>query len=124
MRLKVKLSDLPLAGEEQATISVTFGSVTVEGTVPPEHVRRANIEAGQAALRLAKRALIKPGINLPREKGVPLYFGCEDQPGLMLQELDGKKTLGRFVRGRFYAIKEADRLVPKGRRRRSLLSPR
>lgn len=116
MKPKVKTSDLSSEREAQATVSVSFGSVTVEATPPPEHVRRANIVAGQAALRRAKAALVKPGIKLPREKGVPLYFGCEDQPGLMIQELDGKRTLGKFVRGRFRAVKEAEVLVPKMRR--------
>lgn len=107
MKLVVKQSGLPSPDEPRGCISVSFGAVTVEGTPPPEHVRRANIEAGQAALRRAKRALITPGIKLPRQKGVPLYFGCEDQPGLLIQELDGTKILGKFVRGRFRAVKVA-----------------
>lgn len=105
MELKVKRSSLPSANEEQATVSVSFGSVTVEATLPPEHIRRANIEEGQKALIRAKSALIKPGIRLPREKGVPLYFGCDDQPGLLIRELDGKRTLGRIVRGRFVPLR-------------------
>lgn len=105
MKLTIKMSKLPSAGEEQATVSILFGSVTVEATLPPEHIRRANIEAGQKALMRAKSALIKPGIKLSREKGVPLYFGCDDQPDLLIRELDGKRTLGKIVRGRFHAVK-------------------
>lgn len=105
MKSDTKNSNFPAVGDAPATVSVSFGSVTIEAIQPPESVRRANIEAGQAALRRAKSALIKPGIKLPRQKGVPLYFGCEDQPGLMIQELDGKRTLGKFVRGRFRAVK-------------------
>lgn len=39
-------------------VSVTFGSVTIETLQPPEHVLRANIKAGQDALRRAKSAII------------------------------------------------------------------
>lgn len=116
MNPKVQTSDQPSAGEKQATVSVSFGSVTVEATPPPEHIRRANIEAGQAALKRAIAVLLKAGIKLPREKGVPLYFGCEDKPGLMIQELDGKRTLGKFVRGHFRAVKETESLARKVRR--------
>jgi len=107
MKPNLTMSNEPSAGEERSTVSVSFGSVTIEGLPPPEHVRRTNIEAGQAALRRAKSALIKAGIKLPREKGVPLYFGCENRPGLMIQELDGKRTLGKFVRGYFRAVPNA-----------------
>lgn len=107
------MSNVPSTGDETPTVSVAFGSVKIETPSPPEHVRRTNIEAGQAALRRAKSALIRAGIKLPREKGVPLYFGCEDQPGLMIQELDGKRTLGKFVGGCFRAIKQTRPSAPK-----------
>jgi len=89
---------------EVGTVSVTFGSVTVEVTPPTEAVKTANIKEGQAALMRARHALLKPGVKLPREKGVPLYFGCEDRPGLMIQELDGRRTVGKFVDGQFCPV--------------------
>ena len=85
--------------------SVSFGSVTVQVSEPPESVRQANIKAGQVALERSKGALQKAGIKIPRQKGVPLYFGCEDKPGWMERELNGQKTLGKFVGGRFRAMK-------------------
>lgn len=85
--------------------SVSFGSVTVQVSEPPESVRQANIKAGQVALERSKGALQKAGIKIPRQKGVPLYFGCEDKPGWMVRELNGQKTLGKFVGGRFRAMK-------------------
>lgn len=85
--------------------SVSFGAVTVQVEAPPEDVIQANIEAGQAALRRGKAALMKSGVKLTQEKGIPFYFGCEDRPGWMVRELDGKKTIGRFVRGRFISEK-------------------
>ena len=68
---------------------------------PSETARQTNIKAGQAALRRCKTALIKAGIKLPRQKDVPLYFGCEDSPGWMICELNGKRTIGRFIKDKF-----------------------
>lgn len=99
-----KKSNTPPSGEWVRT-SVSFGSVTVEVSKPPESVRQANVKAGQAALQRGKTALVKPGVKIAREKGVPLYFGCEDRPGYMVRELDGKTTVGRFAGGRFMAEK-------------------
>jgi len=86
---------------EVTPVAVTFGSVTVLVTPPTEDERQANIAAGQAALRRGLYALLTPGIKLARKKGVPLYFGCDDRPGWMVRELDGKNAIGRFVNGRF-----------------------
>lgn len=99
-----KKSNIPPSGEWVPT-SVSFGSVTVMVSKPPESVRQANVKAGQAALQRGKTALLKPGVKIAREKGVPLYFGCEDRPGYMVRELDGKRTVGRFAGGRFMAEK-------------------
>lgn len=107
MNAGLKKSKLPSSDGEWLPVSVSFGSVTVQVSQPPESVRRANIEAGQAALRRGKSALVKPGVKLIREKGIPLYFGCEDRPGWMVRELDGKTTVGRFMSGRFVAEKAA-----------------
>ncbi len=107
MKTGIKKSNVPPAGGEWIPVSMSFGSVTVRVTQPPESVRRANIEAGQAALKRGKDALLKPGVKLTRQKGIPLYFGCEDRPGWMVRELDGKKTIGRFANGRFLAEKSA-----------------
>ncbi len=107
MKTGIKKSSNPPAGGEWTPVSMSFGSVTVRVNQPPESVRRANIEAGQAALKRGKDALLKPGVKLTRQKGIPLYFGCEDRPGWMVRELDGKKTIGRFANGRFLAEKSA-----------------
>lgn len=96
------------------TVSVSFGAVTVKMTRPSESIRQANIEAGQAALRRGKSAITKIGVKIARKKGTPLYFGSEDRPGWMVRELDGKKTMGSFVSGRFRPDKvEASSIVKK-----------
>lgn len=103
MKTGIKKSKASASGGEWVPVSVSLGSVTIEVSRPPESVRRANIEAGQAALRRGKSALVKSGVKLDRQNGIPLYFGCEDRPGWMIRELDGKKTVGRFVKARFVA---------------------
>lgn len=85
-------------------ITITFGSVTLQTMQAPESIRRANIKAGQSALRRAKKAIITPGVELTRKKGVPLYYGCDAHPGLIVRELDGAKTIGTFSNGRFKVV--------------------
>jgi len=114
MTVAVKKSRSPMEGD-WPPVSVSFGSVTVKAAKPPERVLRANIKAGQDALRRGKSALLKPGVKLPRKKGIPLYFGCEDRPGWMVRELDGKRTVGRFVSGRFMVEKPASSATAKKR---------
>lgn len=93
--------------QELETVSVTLGSVTLEVQRPKDFERQANILAGQVALGRLREALATPGVKLVRRKGIPLYFGCPDRPGWMIRELNGKKTMGRFV---------GDRFVPEKRR--------
>lgn len=105
MKAAAKSTAPPDAGRAWVPKSVSFGAVTVQVEAPPEDVIQANIEAGQAALRRGKAALMKTGVKLTREKGIPFYFGCDDRPGWMVRDLDGKKTVGRFVNGRFISEK-------------------
>ena len=101
MKADDKHTSPPGVARESGLVSVRFGSVTVQVTQAPESIRKANIIAGQEALQRGKQALVTPGVKLTRQKRVPLYFGCEDRPGWMIRELDGKQTIGRFVGGRF-----------------------
>ena len=103
MKTTAKRSVSLHSDEKMAPVTVSFGSVAVQVIPPTESERQANIAAGQAALRRGLQALLKPGIELARKKGVPYYFGIDDRPGWMVQELDGKKTTGRFVDGEFVA---------------------
>ena len=101
------------------TVLVSFGDVTVRMVKPTESSIRANIKAGQAALQRGKTAIIKVGVKIPRVKGIPLYFGSEDRVGWMVRELDGQKTMGRFVSGRFRPEKPDSSLSSKKRRNKA-----
>jgi hypothetical protein len=104
MKTFVKEASNSKRDDEWTPVSITFGAVTFETMQPPERVLRANIKAGQEALRRAKKAIISPGVVLQRIKGVPLYYGCDTDPRLIIQELDGKKLLGMFSGGRFRVV--------------------
>jgi len=88
-------------------VTMTFGSVSVTVIRPPTSVIQRNIEDGQAALMRARDALIKPGVKITRAKGKPLYFGSPDRPDVIIREVDGVRTVGKFVGGRFWALKNA-----------------
>ena len=103
MKATAKKSVSLHSDEKMAPVTVSFGSVTVQVMPPTESERQANIAAGQAALRRGLHTLLKPGIKLARKRGVPYYFGIDDRPGWMIQELDGKNSVGRFVDGEFVA---------------------
>ena len=102
-------------GTQPHEILATFGAVTVRVDPPTESEIRQNIQAGQAALRRMKGALIKPGVILERKEGVPLYFGSIDNPDLLIREKDGVQTLGRFVSGRFRPSKSVTAQFRRGR---------
>lgn len=82
-------------------IVVTFGSVTVETTVPsPAEVRR-NIRSGQRALQRALPCLLKPGVSLNTPPGVPIFYADREDPEVIIREMDGILERGRIVNGAF-----------------------
>lgn len=98
-----------------AETTMSFGSVTVKVIRPSAAVVQRNIEDGQAALMRARAALSRPGVKINRAKGKPLYFGSADRPDVIIREVDGVRTTGKFVGGRFRALAEkpAGKLVDK-----------
>ena len=85
---------------------MSFGSVTVKVIRPSAAVVQRNIEDGQAALMRAKTVLTKPGVKITRAKGKPLYFGSSERPDVIIRELDGVRTPGKLVGGRFRPLAE------------------
>lgn len=109
MQIKSSLLHEPVPGTaaamEPSQTSVTFGAVTVKVTRPSESMVLRNIEAGQAALRQAKTALVKSGVKISRPKGQPLYFGSSERPDLIIREVNGVRTFGKFSSGKFRIAK-------------------
>ena len=85
---------------------MSFGSVTVKVVRPSAAVVQRNIEDGQAALMRAKTVLTRPGVKITRAKGKPLYFGSAERPDVIIRELDGVRTSGKFIGGRFRPLAE------------------
>lgn len=98
----------PLTGSatcsSQARATITVGSVTVDVALPsPEELKR-NITAGQAALKRAKQVLVTPGVKLIKKKGVPKFYASPETPGMIIREIDGRKSLGKFANGKFVRV--------------------
>ena len=93
----------PVEGSET---TMSFGSVTVKVVRPSAAVVQRNIEDGQAALMRAKTVLTRQGVKITRAKGKPLYFGSSERPDVIIRELDGVRTSGKFVGGRFRPMAE------------------
>ena len=94
------------APAEGTETTMSFGSVTVKVIRPSAAVLQRNIEDGQAALMRAKTVLTRPGVKITRAKGKPLYFGSAERPDVIIRELDGVRTSGKFVGGRFRPMAE------------------
>lgn len=95
---------------------VTIGSVTIRVTEPSQRVAKRNIEDGQRAMQSIRSAFAKRGAVITKKQGKPLYFGSTDYPDLIVREVDGKRTLGKFSGDRFLPVKAkaADRSEAKG----------
>ncbi|MBK7145058.1 MAG: hypothetical protein IPH76_07555 [Xanthomonadales bacterium] len=61
----------------------------------------ANVAAGQSALKRARRVFVGSGVALALKPSVPKYHVDPDQPGLIVQELNGRRRLGTLSNGVF-----------------------
>ncbi|AEL08304.1 hypothetical protein XCR_3442 [Xanthomonas campestris pv. raphani 756C] len=48
-----------------------------------------------------EHALLRPGIDLKVERGVPLYHADPTRPELIVRHLNGETKTGRFINGQF-----------------------
>jgi hypothetical protein len=82
-----------------------FGNVTVTGPAPSEEQMARGVREGTRALDGLVRAFEKlPGITLPRQKDVPLFWADDDDPDIIIRELNGKIDRGRLVDGKYKAF--------------------
>ena len=90
-----------------AETPIKFGAVTVMIAPPSAAEIESNIREGQSALLRAKQAFIKTGVKISRPKGKPLYFGSPENPEWIIREVDGVRTVGKYVGGRFRVLPES-----------------
>ena len=83
---------------------ISIGALTV--TVPrptkaqvQENVRRSTEALGRALVRLTR-----PGIRLRPKRGIPLFQVDENDPDILIRDLDGKRQRGVFRDGEFQAL--------------------
>ena len=82
-----------------------FGNVTVTAPAPTEEQIARGVREGTRALEGLVRAFEKlPGIDLPRQKDVPLFWADDDNPDIIIRELNGKIDRGRLVNGKYKAF--------------------
>lgn len=93
------------AKSKSSVTEVTFGAVTVRVSTPDMGLIKRNIREGQEALKRAQVVLIKPGVKLLRAKGKPIFFASPDSLDAIVREVDGVRTIGKFVGGRFKVAK-------------------
>ena len=86
-------------------VGLSFGSVTIEGRAPTSATIERNISLGQSALKRGLTAFVKPGVKIPRGKGVPIYRADPNDPAILIRELNGRHERGRFARGEFKLAK-------------------
>lgn len=96
----------PLTKCKPEDMQVTFGAVTVLVRIPDVQLVKRNIKEGQDALMRAQEVLVKPGVKLQRSRGKPIYFASPDRLDVVVREVDGIRTLGKFVGGRFRVFKQ------------------
>jgi hypothetical protein len=64
-------------------------------------LEKENIKKGQEALVRGLPRLFVPGIKIKAKKDVPLYYVDPVNTDQLIQILNGKKSVGRFVDGVF-----------------------
>jgi hypothetical protein len=86
------------------SMTLTYGSASMRTTKEVVQQRAANIVRGQEALKMAKKKVVKPGVNLRTRKDVPLFFADPSNPKRVIRQLNGKRESGVFEGGTFKAI--------------------
>jgi hypothetical protein len=82
-----------------------FGNVTVTAPAPSEEQIARSVRESTRALEGLVRAFEKlPGIDLPRQKDVPLFWLDDDNPEIIIRELNGKLDRGQLVDGKYKAF--------------------
>lgn len=81
--------------------TVKFGTVTVAVSSPAKTIVKRNVAAGRSAMRRVKNVLLKPGVIVEFANGIPVYHVDSKNPEQIIQRLNGKLLVGKFVKGKF-----------------------
>jgi hypothetical protein len=91
--------------DSQKMQTTTFGNVTITAPAPSEEQIARGVRDSTGALERLVNAIEKlPGIELPRQKDVPLFWADDDDPDIIIRELNGKIERGQLENGKFKAF--------------------
>jgi hypothetical protein len=66
--------------------------------------RAHGVKESRVILARLLKALMRPGICLRKETGVPYFWADYRDPNIIIRELDGVRERGRFVGGVFRPV--------------------
>jgi len=78
-----------------------YGRLVVRAAALTKAAEKKNIAEGRSALKRAKAALVRPGVQVKIKDGVPMYHADPNKPGFLVRTLNGETARGRLVGGKF-----------------------
>jgi len=90
-----------------ASSMVRFGSAVISADAPTRRDLQRNVTSGQRALARAATKIVKAGVSLRDVSSVPLYHADPKEAGRLIRELNGKRSKGYFVGGKFRVLSKA-----------------
>lgn len=83
---------------------ISIGALTILVPRPTKAQVDENVRRSTEALGRALSRLTRPGIRLRPKRGVPLFQVDEDDPDILIRDLDGRRQRGVFQDGEFQAL--------------------
>jgi len=83
---------------------ISIGTQTLVVSRPTKTEVQENVRRSTEALSRALVRLTRPGIRLRSKRGIPLFQVDENDPDILIRDLDGKRERSLFQDGEFKAI--------------------
>ena len=83
---------------------ISIGNLTLVVPRPTKTQVQENVRQSAEALSRALTRLTRPGIRLRPKRGIPLFQVDENDPDILIRDLDGKRERGTLQDGEFKAI--------------------
>ncbi len=88
-------------GSRTAQQRISIGNLTLVVPRPTKTQVQENVRRSTEALGRALVRLTRPGIRLRPKRGIPLFQVDENDPDILIRDLDGKRERGLFQDGEF-----------------------
>lgn len=83
---------------------ISIGTLTLVVPRPTKTEVQENVRRSTEVLARALVRLTRPGIRLRPKRGIPLFQVDENDPDILIRDLDGKRERGVFQDGEFKVI--------------------